>query len=456
MIVLKFGGSSVEDAAAIDRVTGLVRGLLGRSPVIVVSAMAKTTRKLLESAEAAAAGNLPAALDLFEELREFHRREAYGVIPEAGRPAVDAVLDRSFADLQRLLGELAESRELTPRAADEAASHGEVMSSAILAGALEHAGVGADWVDCRRVLVTDDCFTRARPIYEKADPLLREALLPIAGRGRVPVLGGYVGSTPEGITTTLGKEGSDFSAAIVGAALQVEEIQIWTDVDGILTADPRLVPGARRIRTLSFAEALEIASSGGKKPHPGTLGPASRAGVPIRILNSRHPESEGTLIGRRSPDAPPTIKSIAGRSHDHLLYALPAGAEDEDLFLSSMLAESEPFRPSLMVLGTAEAAVHLALDRRERLAEVRAALGRTAELGVLRGRAVVSLVSEDLTHGSELAARVLQAARPYEPRLVVAGAACPVVRCLVEEEDMTSVIAELHERLLGGTGGVVE
>jgi aspartokinase len=121
-----------------------------------------------------------------------------------------------------------------------------------------------------------------------------------------------------------------------------------------------------------------------------------------------------------------------------------------------MLAESEPFRPSLMVLGTVEAAVHLALDRRERLAEVRAALGRTAELGVLRGRAVVSLVSEDLTHGSELAARVLQAARPYEPRLVVAGAACPVVRCLVEEEDMTSVIAELHERVLGGSQEVVE
>jgi aspartate kinase len=236
----------------------------------------------------------------------------------------------------------------------------------------------------------------------------------------------------------------------------VEEIQIWTDVDGILTADPRLVPGARRVRTLSFAEALEISSSGGKKPHPGTLGPASRAGVPIRILNSRHPESEGTLIGRRTPDAPPVVKSIACRPHDHLLYALPSGAEDEDLFLSGVLAGCERLRPSLMVLGTAESAVHLALDRRERLAEVRAALGRTAELGVLRGRAVVSLVSEDLGRSPELAERVLKAARAYDPRLVVSGAACPVVRCLVEEEDLTAVAAELHEKVFAGSGEVVE
>lgn len=467
VIVLKFGGSSVDSAAAIARVTAIVRGQLPRRPVIVVSAMAKTTRHLLESAEAAAAGNLPAALDLFEELRDFHRREAYGAVPEAARPELDAALDRSFAALQRLLSDLAESRELTPRAADEAASHGELLSSAILAAALEQAGVGADWIDCREVIVTDGAFTRAQPFYEETDPRLRAALLPVVERGRVPVLGGYVGATRDGVTTTLGKEGSDFSAAIVGAALGAEEVQIWTDVDGILTADPRLVPSARRVRTLSFAEALEIASSGGKKPHPGTLGPASRADVPIRILNSRPTRSgapgpsEGTLIGRRNPAAPPTVKSIACRSHAHLLYASPPGGEDEDLFVSRVLAVCERFRPALMVLGMADSALHLALDGRQggqgdRLAEVRAALGEVAQVGLLRGRAVVSLVSEDLAGSTELVARVSEAARGLEARLVTAGAACPVIRCLVEEEDAPGVIAALHERLFGEAGEVVE
>lgn len=458
MIVLKFGGSSVDSAAAIERVAAIVRGLLPRRPVVVVSAMAKTTRNLLESAEAAVAGDLAAALGRCEELRDFHRREAYGVVPEGARAlraAVDAALDRSFGGLRRLLEELAESRELTPRAADEAASHGELLSSAILAAALEQAGVGADWIDCRAVVVTDASFTRAQPFYEDTDPRLRAALLPAVEAGRVPVLGGYVGATREGVTTTLGKEGSDFSAAIVGAALGAEEVQIWTDVDGILTADPRIVPGARRVRTLSFAEALEISSSGGKKPHPGTLGPASRAGVPIRILNSRQPcpsDTDGTVIGRRNPAAPPTVKSIACRGHAHLLAVTPRHGDREEV-----LAVCERFRPDLMTLDRNGEAVHLALERADRLDEVRAALGEVAEVALLPGCTVISLVSEDLAVDPGLLERVNEAVRSLgdgrEARLVTAGAACPVVRCRVAAQDETAVIAALHERLFDGAQG---
>jgi len=278
----------------------------------------------------------------------------------------------------------------------------------------------------------------------------------------VPVLGGYVGSTLEGVTTTLGKEGSDFSAAIVGAALGAEEILIWTDVDGMRTADPRLYPEARRIRTLSFAEALELSCSGAKKPHYGTLGPASRAGVPIRILDSRHPEAEGTLIGRRRPDAPPTIKSIACRANAHRISVrassvAPAG----DGFHGGVLAIGERFRPALLALETRDDVVELALDHDDRLAEIHSALlsavGGSAELWVTRGRVVVSLVSEDLATHPELVARALAAGREHEPRLVVTGVAAPAVRLLADEAELPGLIARLHAELLpGGPGEVVE
>ena len=447
MIVMKFGGSSVESAAAIEGVAAIVRGSLGRRPVVVVSAMAKTTRRLLEAAAAAAAGDRAAARAGFDELEAYHRREAHGVVPLAAQPALDAALAPYFNDLRTQLDALSSTRALTPRIEDAVASCGELLASTILSFALSHNGVDAAWVDCRRVMVTDHEFTRARPLYGPTEARLRETLLPLVRAGRVPVVGGYVGATLQGVTTTLGKEGSDFSAAIVGAALGAEEVQIWTDVDGMRTADPRLYPGARRIRTLSFAEALELSCSGAKKPHYGTLGPASRAGVPIRILDSRHPGAEGTVIGRRNPQAPPTIKSIACRTNDHLICTRVAG----DGLLGDLLEICDRFRPSLLVLGPHG---DLALDRHDRLPEIHSALlsavGHSAELWITRGRTVVSLVSEDLASHPELTQRALDAGRSYEPRLVLSGAAAPAVRLLTEEDQLPELIARLHEELLPG------
>ena len=453
MIAMKFGGSSVDSAAAIDRVAGIVRERLDRRPVVVVSAMARTTRRLLEAAAAAAAGDRDDALAAFDEIETYHRRESHGVVPPAGRPALDAALDPFFNELRTQLDEILATRALTPRAADAVASCGELLASTILSFALTHAGVDAAWVDCRRVIVTDHDFTRARPLYGPTDARLREALLPLLRAGRVPVLGGYVGATLQGVTTTLGKEGSDFSAAIVGAALGAEEVLIWTDVDGMRTADPRLYPGARRIRTLSFAEALELSCSGAKKPHYGTLGPASRAGVAIRILDSRHSEAQGTVIGRRNPQAPPTIKSIACRSNAHLISIRANSASDGGL-LGPLFEICERFRPSLLMLAARADGAELALDREDRLAEIHSALlsavGRSAELWVTRGRTVVSLISEDLATHPELVERALAAGRDFEPRLVVQGVAAPAVRLLADEEALPGLIARLHEELLPG------
>jgi len=457
MIVMKIGGSSVDCAASIERVAGIVRGYQDRRPVIVVSAMAKTTRRLLESAEAAASGDLETALAIFDELVEYHRREAYGVVPPGGRARLDAMLDPWFGELRVHLDELAATRALTPRAADAVASYGELLASAILSSALTHAGVDSAWIDCRRVIVTDHEFTRAQPLYGPTDARLRDALLPLLAAGKVAVLGGYVGATPSGVVTTLGKEGSDFSAAIVGAALGAEEILIWTDVDGILTADPRVYPQARRVRTLSFGEALELACSGAKKPHFGTLGPAGRADVPIRILNSRHVESEGTLIGRRDPDAPATVKSIACRANDHLLSLRARQGAAADGFLPGVLAVCERFRPELLLLAGDERSATLALHHSDRLAEIRLALDDLGVLNIEEGGLVVSIVSDDLAASPELVERTLAAAGELDPRLVLAGVSSPCVRFTVLEERLPGIIADLHARLLpGGPEEVVQ
>ncbi|HEY0782495.1 MAG TPA: hypothetical protein VGE98_08580, partial [Thermoanaerobaculia bacterium] len=268
--------------------------------------------------------------------------------------------------------------------------------------------------------------------------------------------------TAAGVTTTLGKEGSDFSAAIVGAALGAAEVQIWTDVDGILTADPRLVPQAKRVQSLAFAESLELACSGAKKPHPGTLGPASRAGVPIRVLNSRTglsvPEAAaGTLIGRRL-SAPPAIKSIACRTNDHLLYVLAEGATG-DALLPRVLAVARRLLPALLPTAASDGTVTLALDHADRLPEVRAALvhelGGDVRVGVVHGRAVVSLVSEDLPADPALVARTLAALRSplvCEPGLVADGIAAPAVRGFVEAEDLPAAVAQIHDRLFPDGG----
>jgi aspartate kinase len=344
------------------------------------------------------------------------------------------VLERYFSELHGVLDQIAAEGRVTPRLADHVASFGELISSAILSLALD----ASPWIDCRQVMITNDEFTRARPIYEETEPRLRDALLPHIQEGRVPVLGGYVGATMDGVTTTLGKEGSDFSAAIVGAATQADEVQIWTDVDGIMTADPKIVRGARRIRTLSFDEALELACSGAKKPHYGTLGPASRANVPIRILNSLH-RAEGTLIGRRNSAG---IKSIACKPGVHQLTVHGE--------LERVWEVCERFRPALLTLSAEEDCAELSLDRPDRLPEIREAFARVE---VNPGRTVITLVSEDLATNPGLVEKVLEMARPWEPRLLLKGVSAPCIRCLVDEREAETVIAELHERVFAGPPG---
>ena len=306
MIVMKFGGTSVESAAAIERVAGIVRSRAKRAaPWWSSPPWARPPTSCWPSPAAAIEGKRDEYIRQLHDLRDFHSREARLVVPLAERAELDRILDEHFQELTELVKGLAVLGELTPRSIDAISSYGERLSSYIVTLAFRHFGMKAVHVDSRDVIVTDKRHTAGRAA---TSPRPTRAWRRPSRRWRrtsVVVMGGFIGSTDDGVTTTLGRGGSDFTASIVGAGIGAEEIQIWTDVDGMLTADPTILPGGHRVKTISFAEAAELAYFGAKVLHPATVVPAIEKNIPVLILNSRRPRS---APARASPPKPVPLR----------------------------------------------------------------------------------------------------------------------------------------------------
>ena len=310
MIVMKFGGTSVESASAIERVASIVKARIERRPVVVVSAMGKTTNKLVAIAKCAGEGQREEAQRQIDELCAFHLREAEAVVSKADWPEAQRTVRSHFRLLLELVQELCAAGEVSPRSLDSILSFGERVSSALVALAFRNFGMETVHVDARHVVITDSHHTQAAPIYRLTYERLARIVTPL-GREKVVVMGGFIGANESGTTTTLGRGGSDFSASLAGAGIGAEEIQIWTDVDGMLTVDPTILPGGHRVKSISFAEAAELAYFGAKVLHPATVLPAIEKNIPVLILNSRRPEAEGTRIIAEAVACANVIKSIA-------------------------------------------------------------------------------------------------------------------------------------------------
>ncbi|HEX4628455.1 MAG TPA: aspartate kinase, partial [Gemmatimonadales bacterium] len=314
-IILKFGGTSVGDAAACERVAGIVRSHGGARPVVVVSAMSGMTDALLATLSAAAQGRAD-ALDDLRPLLERHRAVAQRLLAPDAATGFQTHLDgaeRALSDVLRRVKQTPSSPSTPARAAlyDEGVAFGEQLAATLLTAVLAARGLPARYVDARRCVVTDETHGAAVPLFPDTERHTRDELVPLLEGGSVPVLGGYIAATRSGATSTLGRGGSDYSAALVGAALGAAEIQIWTDVSGVLTADPRIVKGARTIPRLSYAEAAELAYFGAKVLHPRTIQPALDRCIPVRICNSHVPDEPGTLVTAEADVWPETVKAIA-------------------------------------------------------------------------------------------------------------------------------------------------
>ena len=340
---------------------------------------------------------------------------------------------------------------LTPRSLDAVASFGERMSSLIIAAAFQRAGVPARHVDARKVMITDNHFTRAEPQTDAIAAAARDILAPLVREGCVPVLGGYVGATQQdGITTTLGRGGSDYSASLLGAALQADAIEIWTDVDGLLTADPRLVPAARTIDHIGFEEASELASFGAKVLHPYTIAPALRRGIPVRILNSRKPEGQGTLITFDAPRRP--VTAIAGKSAVTVVKVRSPRMLLTEGFLRALFAVFERHKTSVDVVATSEVSVSLTVDDASHLEDSIGELRELGDVSIERHRGVVALVGAILSESSEAMSRALRAIGGVRLHMLSLSATGINLTMVVDGDEVNGLVQRLHKEFFeGGT-----
>jgi aspartate kinase len=448
MIVCKFGGTSVGDSEAIARTVGIVRSKLEREPVVVVSALAGTTNRLIEIAEQAAKGELIVALAICEELRARHFatiKELLGDHETHDEVAADT--GAMFDELAHLAEALSVLGHLTPRSHDAVAAMGERLSAPIVAAAMQRAGLPAVFVDARKVMVTGDDYGRAEPLTDDIALACRATLAPILREGKVPVLGGYIGSTRAGVTTTLGRGGSDYSASLFGAAMEAEAIEIWTDVDGMLTADPRVVSNAQLIAHIRFDEAAELANFGAKVLHPSTIAPAVKRGIPVFVFNSRKPEGSGTRITFDAPRTP--VRAIAGKTRTVVVKIRSPRMLATPGALRKIFEVFEKNRTSVDVVATSEVSVSVTLDDDQHLEAVVAQLSAFGDVAVERHRGIVALVGAGLGEHTDAMAKALAALGELRLHMVSLSATGINLTLIVDGDQVNEAMRRLHAAFFG-------
>ncbi len=454
MIVMKFGGTSVEDAASIERVAEIIRARLSLKPVVVVSAMGKTTRKLLQSVESSAAGDTRTTLAIIAELKTRHLSEARQLVKnDSGRQAFQ-LIEQHFDELKKLLEGLAILGEVTPRALDKILSYGELLSSAIVADALFVRGVPSRLLDARALIKTDDRYGAASPIFEITNRNIREAVVNASNRDEVPVIQGFIGSTRENATTTLGFEGSDYTAAIIGAAVGADDIQIWKDVSGLMTADPALFAEARTVKLCTFAEAAELTYFGAKVLHPKAIHPAAQKNIPVHIYNSKRPSATGTEITATAPACQNLIKSIAYKRPVAVINVTAdmggghrAISSEEFLRLTLDTLARRRIVPLLTAVSASNIAIAVDSDAvgdgvgRDTVED----LSKFSTATIEPGQAIISFVGEELRKNSAFMARVFAAIAETEAGMIMRGSSPIAMSLVVAERDVEEVIARLHK-----------
>lgn len=451
MVVMKFGGTSVRDGDAVRRVVGVVDREKRRT-LVVVSALAGVTDGLLELASQVEGGDGAGARETVQALRIRHHEMADLAQTPERKAELLSRLDALFDQLDSIVKALAVVEEVSARSRDTIQSFGEIPSSFIVAAALEAGGVRARAVDPREILVTDTRHMAAQPDVEATDERLRTVVAPLVEEGIVPVIGGFIGASPSGLTTTLGRGGSDYSAALFGAGLGAAEIQIWTDVDGMLTADPRIVTESRVVPRLSFDEASELAYFGAKVLHPSTIVPAVRKDIPVRILNSHRPEAPGTLITRESVRAATGPAAIACKRGLTRLDIASTRMLMAYGFLRRVFEVFERYRTPVDVVTTSEVSVSVTIEDRSHLEAIQTELSEFAEVSSEDGMAIVCGVGEGLRHDASLATHFLGALEGLPLAMVSQGGSRQNITVVLRDGDVAGAMERLHRRFFENEG----
>ena len=446
LVVMKFGGTSVQDAAAILRTANIVQGRItaDQRPVVVVSAMAKVTDQLLAAAKAAASGDRSGALALSSQLRHRHVETAQQLLNPQRFCEFELVIHEHFDALDEILRGLSAVGELTPRTNDMVVSYGERVSSRLVAETFRDRGIPAVHVDARTCIITDAQHGKAIPNGALTEARCAQHVRPLVDQGQIAVMGGFIGSTPEGVTTTLGRGGSDFTGALIGGAMHAEAIEIWTDVNGIMTADPRVCPDALRVKTISFEEAAELAYFGAKVLHPATILPAVEKNIPVLVLNSHNPANEGTRITAMAPYCRSPFKSIAAKKRLTIVDLVAGRMLMSHGYLHAIFEVFDRHKCAVDMVSTSEVSVSLTVDSNERLPEIAADLSKLADVKYEGRKALICMVGGNIRGQNGIAAQVFHAVRHVNVRMISQGASEINMSFMIEEDDVDEAVRSLH------------
>ncbi len=443
VIVMKFGGTSVGSAERIDGVYRIVSAYRARNPIVVVSALSGITDQLLRACNDSLNGQAPHRLA--DAIRERHETVCSQL------EIASADLTPYFRELEEILRGIHYIGEVTARTRDRVASFGERLSARIVAAAMRARGLDAEAMDAGDCgLLTSSDFGQARVLPEAADALAGT----FATYTRVPVVTGFIGKDGHGNITTLGRGGSDFSAAIIGAAVGVEEIQIWTDVPGIMTADPRIVPNAQVLPAVTFAEAAELAYFGAKILHPRTIEPAVRKNIPVVVKNSFAPEQPGTAVVGEVKGVDGGVRAITSKGGVTTLNIYSTGMMEAPGYLAEIFKILQEHDLSVDVISTSEVNVSLTLDNNERLEEALAALRRVARVDVEADRSIVCLVGEGIKNTPGVSGSIFSvlAREQINVEMISQGASRINITFVVPDQARTQAVKVLHEAFFGDSG----
>jgi len=407
--------------------------------------MSKVTDQLLACAAAASRGDRAGALAISQRLRSRHRDTAAALLKEQKRiAALQTAIEHEFDALDEVLRGLAVILELTPRISDLVVSYGERLSSFMIAQAFDEMGLNGVHVDSRDVIITDSQFQKAIPLDDQIEERCALHVLPHLQAGSVPVMGGFIGSNEQGITTTLGRGGSDFTGALIGGALHAEAIEIWTDVNGIMTTDPRICPDALRVRVVSFEEAAELAYFGAKVLHPATILPAVRKNIPVLVLNSRNPTNEGTRIISLAPHCKSPFKCIAVKKKLTIIDVVASRMLMTHGYLKAIFDIFDKHQCPVDMVSTSEVSVSLTVDSNDKLPAIAADLGKLADVKYEGQKALVCMVGEDIRGQMGISAQVFTAIKHVNVRMISQGASEINMSFMIEESDVEEAVKSLH------------
>ena len=462
---MKFGGTSIGTASAMKRAMFIVAEEKKKNtPLVVLSACSGITNRLIHIAEAAGGSRLEEAMKLSGEVREHHLELVNALISDqALRKSVEEKIEMYIGELDMLIKGVDIVGELTARSFDTFCSFGELLSTTIFSEAMKEAGHETAWQDIREVMITDDNFSAARPIEELCEKNVKNTLKPLLDRGSIVVTQGFIGSTQDGKTTTFGRGGSDYTAALLGAWLPSDEIQIWTDVDGVMTCDPRIVPDARSIRVMTFTEAAELSYLGAKVLHPDTIAPAVKQNIPVYVLNSLHPEAKGTVI-TNNPETLEgmsyggLVKSIAVKKGQCIINFRSNRMLGRHGFMADIFGVFARAGVSVEMISTSEVSVSLTVSESASLENLLVELRKMGEVEIEPDVATISVVGDNLRTSKGMAGRIFSAMKDVNIRMISQGASEINVGFVVEGEDVSKAVQHLHHEFFSDieTSGIFE